>query len=96
MKNQKPLAIQWRNQKYILAHDTIPEGLYTIATYAKDVLRIKLNAFQQRKFGMMARNYQMANKIEPQFVKDKRFTAVRVYEKSLLDIVFMEFAQAQK
>lgn len=96
MNTRKQRATQWKNQKYILAYDEIPEGLYTIETYAREVLRIKLDAFQQKKFGMMVSSYQAVNKINSQYVKDKKFMAVRVYEKSLLDIVFMEFAKATK
>lgn len=96
MNNRKQRDTQWKNQKYILAYDEIPEGLYTIETYTQNVLRIKLDSVQRKKFGMMATDYQLANKINSLFVKDKKFLAVRVYEKSLLDIVFMEFAQTTK
>jgi hypothetical protein len=96
MNNRKQRATHWKNQKYILAYDEIPEGLYTIETYAREVLRIKLDTVQRKKFGMMATDYQQANKINSKFVKDKKFMVVRVYEKSLLDVVFMEFAQSKK
>lgn len=93
----KAKTIKWRNQKYILAHDEIPEGMQTIETYVRDVLKIKLNAFQRKTFGLMAsQKHQQANKAIPQYVKDKKYTAVRVYEKALLDAVFIEFAQTQK
>lgn len=97
MKKHKPRATQWKNQKYILAYDVIPEGLYTIETYVQEVLRIKFDAVQRKNFGLMAaRSYQSTNKTPPQYVKDKNFISVRVYEKSLLDVVFMEFAQTTK
>ncbi|HQH19852.1 MAG TPA: hypothetical protein PKZ43_09875 [Bacteroidales bacterium] len=97
MKKIKPQTIRWRNQKYILAHDEIPEGMQTIETYVRDVLKIKLDAVQMKTFGLMASTkHQQTDKTFPQYVKDKKYTAVRVYKKSLLDIVFMEFAQTQK
>lgn len=97
MKKIKAQTIKWRNQIYILALDEIPEGMYTIETYARDVLKVKFNAFQRKTFGLMAsKKHQQANKAIPQYVKDKKYTAVRFYEKTLLDVVFIEFAQTQK
>lgn len=97
MKKMKPQTIKWRNQKYIIAHDEIPEGMQTIETYVRDVLKIKLNAAQRKAFGLMAsKKHQQTNKTFSQYVKDKKYTAVRVYEKALLDAVFAEFAETQK
>ncbi len=97
MKKMKPQTIKWRNQKYILAHDEIPEGMQTIETYVRDVLKIKLDAVQLKTFGLMAsKKHQQTNKTFSQYVKDKKYTAVRVYEKALLDAVFAEFASNQK
>ena len=97
MKKMKPQTIKWRNQKYILAHDEIPEGMQTIETYVRDVLKIKLDAVQLTTFGLMAsKKHQQTNKTFSQYVKDKKYTAVRVYEKALLDAVFAEFASNQK
>ncbi len=45
---------------------------------------------------MASQKHQQANKAIPQYVKDKKRTAVRVYEKSLLDAGFIELAQTQK
>ena len=97
MKKMKPQRIKWLNQKYILAHDEIPEGMQTIETYVRDVLKIKLDTLQRKTFGEMAsQKHRQTNKAFSQYVKDKKYTAVRVYEKSLLDAVFIEFAQTQK
>ena len=97
MKKMKPQTIKWRNQKYILAHDEIPEGVQTIETYVRDFLKIKLDAVQLKTFGLMAsKKHQQTNKTFSQYVKDKKYTAVRVYEKALLDAVFAEFASNQK
>lgn len=98
MKKKKlcPCRINWLNQKYIIADDTVPDGFHTIESYAREVLHIKLDRLQQGAFGAMASRYQFANKIEPQYVKNEQLIAVRYYKKSVLDIVFMEFAQTQK
>jgi hypothetical protein len=97
MKKMKAQTIKWRNQKYILALDEIPEGMQTIETYVRDVLKIKLDAVQLTTFGLMAsKKHQQTNKTFSQYVKDKKYTAVRIYEKALLDIVFAEFASNQK
>ncbi len=97
MKNMKTQKIKWLNQKYILAHDEIPEGMQTIETYVRDVLKIKLDALQLKNFGLMAsKKHQQTNKAFSQYVKHKKYTAVRVYEKTFLDTVFTEFAGTQK
>ena len=97
MKHLKPRVVKWLNQKYIIAYDEIPEGMQTIETYVRDILKIKLDAVQMKTFGLMAaQSYYNTTKASPQYVKDKKYTAVRVYEKSLLDVVFTEFAGNQK
>lgn len=97
MKKLKPQRIKWLNQKYILAYDEIPEGMQTIETYVRDVLKIKLDALQLKNFGLMAaQKHRQANKAFSQYVKNKKYTAVRVYEKAFLDTVFTEFAGTQK
>jgi len=45
---------------------------------------------------MASKKHQQTNKTFSQYVKDKKYTAVRVYEKALLDAVFAEFAETQK
>lgn len=88
-KKKKENRQHWCNQKYALAIDKLPVGHITIEQYVKQYLPM-LDRLQTIRFGKFA-NKEYKGPIN--FVKDKKYIAVRYYTKEFLDNIFIKFAQ---
>jgi hypothetical protein len=87
--HKKPNEVAWKNQKYILGLDKVPDGYYTINSYV-DKFYPYLDNNQKSKFGYKA--YKQYNG-PLNLIKDRQLGALRYYTKEYLDEIFIKFAQ---